>query len=99
MCPPTNNPTMNVPKLGKIILDDNTLVSYKYLLTCFSLEAEWAALRSSVPHKWVGMWARPGTLRVLYRNNSVGDFELSMRCSKFMFVTVAKMHQNEKSPI
>ena len=31
MCPPTNNPTMNVPKLGKIILEDNMLVPNKYV--------------------------------------------------------------------
>ena len=31
MCPSANDPSFNVPKFGKIILDDNMLVSHKYL--------------------------------------------------------------------
>ena len=31
MLPSADDPSLNIPKFGNIILDDNTLVSHKYL--------------------------------------------------------------------
>ena len=76
---PRDNGPSNIPEFGHIVLDSHQLPLVEAVrLSLLCSDRDLLVFRLSVLCRWVGMWARPGTLKVLCRNNSAGDPEPSV---------------------
>ena len=102
MTSPRDNTPSDIPEFGHIVLDSHLLTLKKmsgFLCvaveeTCLSWDRALAVFRLSVFWRWVGMWARPGTLKALCKNNSAADPEPSVLWSKLRFATQAMIDSN-----